>query len=186
MCFWKVSTFLFQTCCIWNTFITVIFWTLIWPSYPRPLEFGMHMILVLSDHSLPLTLTFIDWVFNGIRLEWNAMWPQTLLLFPLYFLVNLISTKTSGLPVYPMLSWDTPISWTIGLLLLPIYLVIFMITWYMTSLKSKCVYSRRRMRKEENKRINTTESFKSLSLNTELIDATQQSSRLISEFSPLN
>ena len=52
-----------------------------------------------------------------------------------YGLVNLTVSKVTGVPVYPPLSWDSILSWSIALAIFPLALGVYAALYYGTQLK---------------------------------------------------
>jgi hypothetical protein len=57
-----------------------------------------------------------------------------------YGLINILYTKIKGKPVYDPISWDSPLSWTIGFGLIPLFAIAFYLEYWLTTLKIKKIY----------------------------------------------
>ena len=98
--------------------------------------------MTFADHSVPISLTFIDWIFNNIRVEMNAFWLQ-ITIFCLYGVLNISYVKITGIAIYPpLITWDSPKAWGIGLVAAPIFVVVFFFTWYVTKIKCDFINER--------------------------------------------
>ncbi len=58
-------------------------------------------------------------------------------IFFVYGIVNITVTYRSGTPVYPPMSWDSVLSWCIGLSLLPFAFGVYAGLFYLTQWKFK-------------------------------------------------
>lgn len=83
---------------------------------------------------MPLTVLSIDWVLNRIWIEWNQLYANLVIVL-LYGFINMAVTFSSGEPVYPPLSWDSVVSWIMGLAILPIAVGYFAGLYYLTKWK---------------------------------------------------
>jgi len=72
-----------------------------------------------------------------MRFEQRFIWLN-LILALVYGAVNLTVTKVSGEPIYPpFITWDTPLHWFIGLMLIPWFALYFYIEFFLTQAKLK-------------------------------------------------
>jgi uncharacterized membrane protein YwaF len=123
---WKVASYMFQTICMLNMGISIIFWTVLWPNMPHESPKNLDGLLTLLDHTAPLTLTLIEWCLNGIRFELRHLLPQLLMIVS-YGALNLTWTKVTGTSVYPVITWDTPAAWASGIAVIPFFMLLFVL-----------------------------------------------------------
>ena len=131
---WKWVTHIYIMTFTWECVITLIFWTLLYPGYRDTDTMDFWTTI---DHSVPLTLLFIDWMFNRIYIEPKQWWIVALT-FLVYGFINITVTKVSGTPVYGPMPWDSPLSWVEGCMMLPIAIFMYFFTWGITYLKFSC------------------------------------------------
>ena len=87
------------------------------------------------DHICPLGYVTIDWILNSMKYESTLIWIN-LGVALLYGIVNIIVTKVSGEPVYPpFITWDSFLSWMIGVAILPFFALIFYLEYWATNWK---------------------------------------------------
>lgn len=86
------------------------------------------------DHALPICSLVADWFLNKIFFEFNQLWAN-LVVFLIYGFVNIGVTKGTGKPVYDPISWDSVVSWIVGLAILPLAAIYFIALYYLTRYK---------------------------------------------------
>ena len=101
---WKCVSFLFQTALLWEVVITIVFWTLLWPYYPKDQNAFRLFLQQSKYHLLPLVYLTVDFTFNRIYFEWSHLWVQ-LTIFWIYGAVNIYVTL-AYYPVYPIETWN--------------------------------------------------------------------------------
>ena len=118
----------------WNLIITLVYWSLIYPTedknYPTPVV----SVLEVIDHICPFLYVTIDWTLSAMRYERTSI-AINLIVVSVYGLINILYTKIKGTPVYDPISWDSPLSWTIGLCLIPLFALAYYLEYWLTTLK---------------------------------------------------
>lgn len=96
--------------------------------------------LEFMEHICPFGLTTIDWILNPMRYEKSTV-AINLIVVSLYGVLNITFTKVTGSPVYPpFITWDSPLSWTIGFALIPLFAGVFYLEYWLTNIKLKKLY----------------------------------------------
>ena len=91
------------------------------------------------DHICPLGYVTIDWFLNGMQYEKTTIIPN-MVVVTLYGILNITFTKVTGKPVYPpFITWDSPLSWTVGLSLIPLFAGVFYLELWFTNIKMRMV-----------------------------------------------
>ena len=87
------------------------FWTLLWPlvhNDPKYTDDPLHMLGLVLDHAVPVTLLLIDFVFFNANPIVKTHVCAVILVSLSYLSVNMTFALTSG-PVYPQMTWkDIP------------------------------------------------------------------------------
>lgn len=136
--------------------ITLIFWSLLYPQLELPQVVNFAFLLPYLVHSLPLSLTLIEWLLNGIRVELNQIWLQSGV-YIIYGLINLVYTKSTGAPIYPILDWNSLASIGAAIGLLAFEVAIFLLFWLLTKQKSRAIYANRTQSKTTEPLLETDE-----------------------------
>ena len=130
MLMWKWCTAICQMAWLWNFAITLIFWTMLFPF-----STGKSGVFTYVDHILPFVLTTIDWSLTNMLYSSSAMLLNIGVVL-VYGAVNIIVTYVTGKPVYPpFITWDSLLSWVIGLALIPLFIGIFYLELWFNNLK---------------------------------------------------
>ena len=91
------------------------------------------------DHICPLGYLTIDWLLSGIRYEKTTI-SLNMIVVGLYGVLNITFTKVTGKPVYPpLITWDSPLSWTVGLGLIPLFAGVYYLEYWFTNKKMEIV-----------------------------------------------
>ena len=91
------------------------------------------------DHICPFGYVTIDWFLSAIRYEKTTIIPN-LVVVSLYGVLNIVFTKVTGKPVYPpLITWDSPLSWTIGLSLIPLFAGVYYLEYWLSNVKMRIV-----------------------------------------------
>lgn len=155
-CMWKWATFLHQMTWEWNFIISLIFWTMLYPFEDHIYSSRLSHWLEFMDHICPLGYVTIDWLLNAIKYEKTPI-GLNLVVVGVYGIVNITYTKVTGSPVYPpFITWDSPLSWTIGFALLPLFAAVFYLEYWLTLLKMRRIYDKREKALEEEMNDSTT------------------------------
>lgn len=112
--------------------ITPFFWFVLYPTVPE-LKPEVHFSLV-CDHSVPLAVLLIDFMFNQVPLA-QRHFIFMFIIALVYLVINYACTKVEGTPVYPPMDWETPFGIALPFLLIVGALVIFYIFYFITILK---------------------------------------------------
>ena len=118
--------------------ITPYFWTALWPGIRDSAQVQGHPLRKLGacfDHSVPITLLFIDWAFFSCKpfLKRHFVGACTIAIFYLFF--NFLDTKIVGVPVYPAMTWKGVIGYVVPLCFIPYGLFVFTVLYILTYLK---------------------------------------------------
>ena len=118
--------------------ITPYFWTSLWPGIKVSKDLEGHPLRragAMMDHSVPITLLFIDWAFFSCKpfLKRHFAGACTIAIFYLFF--NFLDTKITGVPVYPAMTWKGVIGYIVPLCFIPYGLLIFSLLYIMTYFK---------------------------------------------------
>lgn len=139
---WKWATFLHQMAWEWNFVITLVFWTMLYPFQTHGTSPRLNRWLNFMDHICPFGYVTIDWFLSAMRYEKTTIIPN-LVVVALYGVLNITFTKVTGKPVYPpLITWDSPLSWTIGLALIPLFAGVYYLEYWLTSIKMKTINSK--------------------------------------------
>jgi hypothetical protein len=132
---WKWVTFIYQCALCWETIITIVYWSVLWPTEVHINKW--HEIKKnFLGHLFPLIYLYIDYALNRYYFEWHQIW-LVMGTFVAYGTVNISVTKASGKPVYGPLSWDSVFSWCLGLGLLPFAVGVSIGYFYLSQWKFK-------------------------------------------------
>jgi len=109
----------------WNFIISLIFWTMLYPFETHGTGDRLNRWLGFMDHICPLGYVTIDWFLSGMKYERTSI-AVNIFVVTLYGILNITFTKVTGSPVYPpFITWDSPLSWTIGFALIPLFAGVF-------------------------------------------------------------
>ena len=121
---------------MYELFLNIIHWTLIYD--PDDAKTKERMFHTYAIHLFPLICVIGDWFLNRIYFEKNQIWFDIIVLV-LYLYINHEVTKSTGKPVYSIMSWDTKQSWFFALSMFPSVLLLEVIIYYLTYAKFKCL-----------------------------------------------
>merc|ERR1712195_107462 len=90
-----------------ETVITPVFWLLLWNGEKVKPQFGtfFKMLALIMDHCFPFIALSIEFYINAICFSRRHL----ILLISLcmtYLVVNLVTTKVTGIPPYPFMNWE--------------------------------------------------------------------------------
>jgi hypothetical protein len=106
---------------LWEVIICSCFWGFIVPSGDFIAISGTtnKIIKETLDHSMPLILLTLDWVFNSIGFEYAQILTNILATL-CYGLINYLYVTLKGEIIYPILTWDSVTADLLALALIPI------------------------------------------------------------------
>lgn len=131
---WKWVTFTFQAALTWETVITIVYWALLWPTEDHSDGAWHDFIRTSIGHLWPFVYLMIDFVLNRYYFEWKQIW-LILITVIIYGGVNITVTKTTGIPVYSVLAWDSVGSWMLGAVLIPFTIGVSIGYYYLSKWK---------------------------------------------------
>ena len=129
---WKWYIFLYETALVYELIIAPFFWFVLYPGLPD-VE-GILFLSLVCDHSVPLAVLLVDYMFNQVPFAQRHLIPM-LIMAAVYLVINYLCTKSSGVPVYPPMDWQTPFGIALPFLLALGALVIFYVFYFLTILK---------------------------------------------------
>ena len=103
---WKIHIILFELALVMELVITPFFWLFLWPGIKSTQLEGWHFPNIVCPHFVPLFFLLIDYSYNQIPFIKRHLFIM-LFVTVSYLIVNLVCTKVSGIPVYPIMTWDS-------------------------------------------------------------------------------
>jgi hypothetical protein len=124
----------------WNLIISLLYWTILFPFETHGTSDRLNTWLGFMDHITPLGYVTIDWFLNGMQYEKTSIIPN-MVVATAYGIFNIIFTKVTGSPVYPpLITWDSPVSWTVGFSIIPLFAGAFYLELWFTNIKMRRVH----------------------------------------------
>lgn len=124
---WKWWIVLFEISLCSQLLITPYYWILLRKLHP--FENTIYTkIEIVTDHTLPLVLLLVELTMNQIPFIFRHIYIGGLVVVTV-ILVNLIYTKVSGSPVYPMMNWNTVIGILIPLCVPAVGVLVFFLAF---------------------------------------------------------
>jgi hypothetical protein len=128
--YWKIASHISSMAVVFEFFVTIVYWGALYD--------GSGDFNTFAAHILPCVLLTIDFSINRIHLDFMQFVPN-LLIFLTYCMVNLISTKVNGYPVYSIMTFDSPLAYIIGFAMPPAFMLFWTITFFINKCKfAKC------------------------------------------------
>jgi len=125
----------------WNFVITVINWAVLVPLEGVTYNTQIRHWLEVMDHVCPFVYVTIDWALCRIQYEKTSI-GINMIIVAIYGLVNIAYTKLTGTAVYPpVLTFDSPLSWTVGFCFLPLFAAVFYFEYWLTTIKMRKINS---------------------------------------------
>ena len=118
--------------------ITPYFWTSLWPAIQSKPETRAHPLRYVGgqfNHSVPICLLFFDWLFFSSKPFVRRHFYISFFIAIMYLLLNFLSTKITGIPVYPAMKWSGLLGYLIPLAFIPFGTLIFFILYFITKMK---------------------------------------------------
>ena len=130
---WKFAVVLFEITFSIEVLIPIFYWTVLYPGEKLNDRQFLESVCV---HAITPGLIYIDLIFNKIKF-YKRHWIILALFMSLYGLVNFLVTKTSGKPVYKVLTWEDFSTFLYLLLALVITVLGFGLGYITSELKFK-------------------------------------------------
>ena len=115
--------------------ITIFFWSVLFPFDDGVYSSKRSHWFTFIDHICPFAFTTMDWMLCNMRYEKTTFWINMAVAL-VYGIVNILFTYITGNAVYPpVLTWDSLVSWMIGLAIIPFWGFIFFIEFWLNNWK---------------------------------------------------
>eukprot|EP00347_Sterkiella_histriomuscorum_P008355 403345418 len=133
--FYKWVVYFYQQTLVYESILVVFFWVVLYPEMVIAPGNTYKVVTTFVDHICPVTLLIIDFIQNRIHFSFkHLVVTQAVLTF--YGFVNLTVTKVNHHPVYPILTFETVLSWLLAFTLPLLDLLFHSIYWLITKYRT--------------------------------------------------